>query len=96
MDSVKRLQRKWKIPGRLSPSNRKHKKFMIELPDGDAVHFGDDRYEDFTTHRDKKRQENYCKRAGAIKNKAGDLTGNDPKSANFYAMRLLWDCAPAR
>ena len=94
MEAVLRLQKKWRIPGKLSPSPRKHKKYMLEQ-DGTVIHFGDSRYDDFTTHKDKNRQQNYCRRAGAIRDKTGRLTGNDPSSANFYAMRLLWDCAPS-
>ena len=95
MEAVLRLQKKWKVKGDIKPSTRKNKKHMITRPDGSVVHFGDSRYEDFTTHKDKNRQQNYCRRAGAIKNKNGQLTGNDPSSANFYAMRLLWDCTPS-
>ena len=47
-------------------SNRKNKKFKVLTPNGKIIHFGDSRYEDFTQHKDKKRQENYCKRARCI------------------------------
>lgn len=31
----------------LKKSTRKHKKFMLEFPDK-TIHFGDDRYQDYT------------------------------------------------
>ena len=72
-------------------SNKKNKKLMV-LNDNDIiVHFGDKRYEDFTQHKDKKRQENYCKRSAGIRAK-GKLTKNDKESANYYSRKFLWDC----
>tara|TARA_R100001463_G_scaffold128510_1_gene186994 strand:+ start:549 stop:791 length:243 start_codon:yes stop_codon:yes gene_type:complete len=73
-------------------SNKKNKKFMIETPKGKTIHFGDSRYEDFTQHKDKKRQKNYCKRAMGIKDKKGNLTYKNPESPNYYSVRLLWNC----
>jgi hypothetical protein len=73
-------------------SNRKNKKFKVLTPNGKIIHFGDSRYEDFTQHKDKKRQENYCKRARGIKNKKGELTYKDPESANYYSYKFLWKC----
>ena len=32
------------------PSTRKNKKFMVLNPENKYVHFGDNRYEDFTQH----------------------------------------------
>ena len=73
-------------------SNRKNKKFKVLTPNGKIIHFGDSRYEYFTQHKDKKRQENYCKRARGIKNKKGELTYKDPESANYYSYKFLWKC----
>lgn len=55
------------------------------------VFFGHDDYEDFTIHRDKKRQENYCARSGGIE------CGDEPPpycvtSANFWSRMVLWNC----
>ena len=41
------------------PSTRKNKKLMIMNPNNKYVHFGDKRYEDFTQHKNKDRQQNY-------------------------------------
>jgi len=73
-------------------SNRKNKKFSIITPSGKKIHYGDTRYEDYTQHKDKKRQESYCARAKGITNKKGKLTYNNPNSANYYAYRHLWLC----
>ena len=65
----------------------------LVLNDNDIiVHFGDKRYEDFTQHKDKKRQTNYCLRASGIRDKKGKLTKNNINSPNYYSMRVLWSC----
>jgi len=71
----------------LKKSNRKNKKFMIILPTGKKVHFGDSRYEDFTTHKDEKRKELYIKRHS--KNEDWDFSGID--TAGFWSRWLLWN-----
>ena len=93
MEMVRQLMRAYGITNRVEVSERKDKKLKA-LVDGRWIHFGHPDYEDFTTHRDKKRRANYCARAGGIRDKRGRLTGNDPSSPIFYAMRLLWDCKP--
>jgi hypothetical protein len=80
-------------------STRKDKKLMT-IVDGVPIHFGDkysQNYEDRShllddkyNHRDKVRRENYLKRAKGIKDKDGNLTYKDPKSANYHAIRILW------
>ena len=53
-------------------SKAKNKKFSVYvLKDGKRklIHFGDNRYEDFTQHKDEKRRQSYLKRAKGIKNK---------------------------
>ena len=73
-------------------SERKNKKFKVLTKSG-VIHFGDSRYEDFTQHKDKERQKNYCKRAKGIKNKKGELTYKDKdNSANYWSYHFLWKC----
>jgi hypothetical protein len=72
-------------------SDRKNKKFKVLTKKG-IIHFGDSRYKDFTQHKDKKRQESYCKRAKGIKNKKGELTYKDKESANYWSYNFLWKC----
>lgn len=73
-------------------SERKNKKFKVLTKTG-IIHFGDSRYKDFTQHKDKKRQESYCKRAKGITNKKGELTYKDKdNSANYWSYHYLWKC----
>lgn len=64
------------------PSARAHKKWEAQLPDGRSVHFGDDRYQDFTQHGDPGRRDNYRRRH------AHD--GRTVGTAGFWARELLW------
>ena len=68
------------------PSTRKNKKFMIMNPDNKYVHFIDKRYEDFTQHKNKDRQQNYLKRSSNIK---GNWK-NNKYSPNNLSMNILW------
>ena len=93
MKLVSRYARKYGVRGEIRPSERRDKKLKVRHRDS-WIHFGHTAYEDFTTHRDPVRRENYCRRAGGIRGKDGRLAGNDPSAPNYYAMRLLWDCVP--
>ena len=74
----------------LEYSNRMNKKYMVTLKNGKKIHFGDDRYEDYLIHLNRKRRTKYRKRASKIKDKHGNLTFNDPNYANFWSYHLLW------
>lgn len=74
---------------KIVPSWRKNKKFAVYTPVS-IIHFGDKRYKDFTQHRNLKRRAAYLKRAAKIRDKKGNLTINNPYSANFWAARKLW------
>jgi hypothetical protein len=74
-------------------SQRKNKKLKVFV-NGKWVHFGDSRYENFKdkthllpvsyNHYDARRRHNYLRRAAGL----GGV--NDPNSANYHAMRILW------
>jgi len=73
-------------------SSSKHKKYMVFDEDGKKVHFGIILYQDYTTHQNKKRRENYLKRASNINGK----WKQNPKwkrasSPNMLSIILLWD-----
>ena len=71
----------------IKPSTRKFKKYMVLKPDSKKyIHFGDNRYEDYTQHRDDKRKENYLARAENIK---GNWK-NDKYSPNNLSIHILW------
>lgn len=77
------------------PSWRKNKKYAVLVSDprtgkDKIVHYGDTRFEDFTQHKDLYRREKYLKRATQIRDKNGNLTKDDPTSANYWAIRHLW------
>ena len=75
-------------------SKRKNKKWFVVLEDDSnetqIVHFGDSRYQDYTQHKDIDRRESYRARASKIRNKKGDLTIQDPLSANAWSYYVLW------
>lgn len=68
-------------------SNRKYKKLQVCVRDNTGkivnVHFGDNRYEDFTMHKDKKRRANFRARHNCDEIK--DMT-----SARYWACKELW------
>ena len=74
----------------LDYSTRKNNKYMVTLKSGKKVHFGSTKYVDYLTHKDKDRRDKYLARATKIKNKQGELTYNNPESANFWSINLLW------
>ena len=88
----KKLTRKAKKLGAesLDYSTRKNNKYVATLPGGKKIHFGSSNYPDFLIHKDKERRERYLARAKKIKNKNGELTFNNPESANYWSVKLLW------
>ena len=75
----------------LEYSTRKGKKYVVTLPHSSKkIHFGSTKYADYLTHKDKERRDSYLTRARNIRNKQGKLTYNDPESANFWSVHLLW------
>ena len=74
----------------LDYSTRKNNKYMATLSNGKKVHFGSPKYPDYLTHKDKERRDKYLARATKIKNKQGQLTHNNPESANYWSTKLLW------
>ena len=74
----------------LDYSTRKNNKYMVTTKSGKKVHFGSKKYADYLTHKDEERRDKYLARATKIKNKQGELTYNNPESANFWSVNLLW------
>jgi len=68
---------------------RQNKKYAV-LYDGRWIHFGDNRYDDYTTHQDLNRRNSYRKRSSGITNRHGNRTYKNRKYANFWAYHLLW------
>ena len=89
LEKVKAKARSLGIKGKINYSTHKNKKFMITVSPNNILHFGQDGYEDFLDHGDLEKRANYLARASKIK-KNGKLSINNPNSANYYAIRLLW------
>ena len=74
----------------LDYSKRKNNKYVVTLPSGKKLHFGSSKYPDFLIHRDEQKKDKYLTRAKKIKNKKGELTYENPESANYWSVNLLW------
>ncbi len=59
---------------------------MVLNPDDNFIHFGDNRYEDFTQHKDKGRQQKYLNRSSKIKGNWKD----NKYSPNNLSINILW------
>lgn len=70
-------------------SNRKNSKYFVTLKDGKKVQFGSPKYPDFLIRQGEERIGRYLARAKKIKNKQGELTWENPESANYWSTRLL-------
>lgn len=70
----------------LSKSDAKNKKYKVVIikQDGSTktINFGDNRYEDFTIHKDEQRKRRYFMRHGDTK---------DLESAKFWSNNILWN-----
>ena len=74
----------------LDYSKRKNNKYVVTLPSGKNLHFGSSKYPDFLIHRDEEKKDKYLTRAKKIKNKKGKLTYENPESANYWSVNVLW------
>ena len=77
------------------PSTDAAHKFEVLVWDSRAgrdalVRFGHPAYEDFTQHGDPRRRASYLARSAGIRDGAGQLTKDDPLSANYWSRRFLW------
>ena len=91
-EAFRKLQKKAKRLGAksLDYSKRRDMKYIVELETGKKINFGSVKYEDYLIHKDEERRKKYLKRAKAIKNKQGELTFENPQSANYWGINLLW------
>ena len=71
----------------IKKSSAENKKYTAVIDNGKtskSIHFGDNRYQDFTIHKDTERKKAYLARH------KHDKTSN-PAYAGFYASNLLWN-----
>ena len=81
-------------PNKVYKSWLKNKKLVVWYKKGwneKIIHFGDKNYTNYGTHLNKKRLMNYLKRSANIRDGKGQLTRNNPFSANYWARRILWN-----
>ena len=71
----------------ISKSDNKNKKYKAVIDGKKTVHFGAKGYDDFTTHKDKDRKDNYIARH----KKREDWTRSGVDTAGFYAKHILWN-----
>jgi len=72
-----------KIGVTIKASTVKNKKLDVFKDGKKVASIGDIRYEDFLTHNDEKRKENYLKRHEKTRIKVG--------SPSYYAWKILWN-----
>lgn len=78
---------------KLSNANRQPYKLRADFKykgHDHTVYFGHVDYSDYTSHKDKERRRRYLARAAGIKDKQKRLTKDNPLSANYWSMRILW------
>ena len=75
-----------------NPTNSRHKRCVLAKKGNQfkLVKYGHKDYEDYTTHKDKKRRDNYRKRHMGIKTKDGKLAYKDKFQAAYWALNDLW------
>ena len=80
----------------LRKSKRLSKKYSITLYDENSgkklrtIHIGEHGADDYTTHKDVYRKQNYIARHSAILKKDGKRAIDDPLQPAFWALHLLW------
>ena len=72
----------------ITPSDKTFKKFTATINDtknnNKKIHFGDNRYQDYTKHKDAERKKAYLAR-----HKKDNF--NNPLYPSFYSTNLLWN-----
>ena len=69
----------------LFKSNLKNKRYMVVFENGSTVHFGDDRYQNYTMHKDEGRKRLYI-----IRHQKNE-DWNDIKTPGFWSRWILWN-----
>jgi hypothetical protein len=84
---------KWWVPDEPVKSDRAGKKMMVlAVDEGEValIHFGDASMDDFTTHKDKDRRDNFYKRFATTKSSRGKLALKDKFSPLYWSAKILW------
>ena len=81
-------------PNKIFKSWLNSKKLVVWYKKGyinKIIHFGDKNYTNYGIHFNKQRLNSYLKRSANIRDKKGQLTRNNPLSANYWSRRILWN-----
>lgn len=81
-------------PNKIYKSWLKNKKLVVLVVKGynkKIIHFGDKNYTNYGIHNNKQRLNSYLKRSAGIRDKKGQLTRNNPLSANYWSRKILWN-----
>ena len=70
----------------ISKSTNKNKKYKAVINNEKTIHFGDNRYEDYTTHKNNKRRGNYISR-----HSNEDWSKSNIASPAFLSRYILWE-----
>jgi hypothetical protein len=79
---------------RIEPSNRKGKRYMAIMTNGDRVHFGQDNGETFIDHHDKDKRKAFHARYYGNK-RTKELIDSYTISPALMSMFLLWGMYPS-
>ena len=90
LNKVRRIARMNGLKGQIFMSDRENKKYKYIKENGDVVHFGDSRYEDFLDHRDPIRRNRFRQRFGRMKNLNGKRSIDKFESPAYLSYHLLW------
>lgn len=92
------IWKKYLKEGKIKKSTRKDKKLMVEHNDK-IIHFGAKNYQHFydktriykdLDHNDDERRKRYIARHSKVKDKDGNYVINDPNSASYWSLNVLW------
>lgn len=75
-----------KIKVKFSKSNKPNKKYKVKIFN-QTIHFGDERYQDYTIHEDRKRKLLYLARHRHNE----DWSSTGIKTAGFWSRWILWN-----
>lgn len=78
-----------------SKATQKNKKYQVVVTNTNTgkkktVAWGDNRYQDYLTHKDKNRRKRFQKRFSGIKLKDGSTAASNPMQASYYATKYNW------
>tara|TARA_R110000772_G_scaffold25010_1_gene65542 strand:+ start:1557 stop:1823 length:267 start_codon:yes stop_codon:yes gene_type:complete len=77
-------------PFKSKAKNKKMSVYVMKNGKKKLIHFGDNRYRDYTQGASKEQRKSYLARARGIRDKQGNLTANNKNSSNYWSIKVLW------